>query len=291
MAAQKFIVNTSLPFYIDNKFRGKAMATPDTKGHRQVPAVRRAAAILRLLGRADRPLGVNQVARELGLVPSTCLHILRELAQERLVAFDPETKRYALDIGILAIARAAISRNDFASLVQPHLTELSQRFGITAIAVQMSGPAHMIVVALSRASVPFRLQVDMGSRFPALISATGRCVAAFGDMDDDALRTGFEALHWENPPGFEEWRAQVDETRQRGYGLDEGNYIGGVTILAVPLLGRDGRLQRSIVAAGMSERVQAHGTATIAAEMTRLRDDIAATLLENAATPAGGRGA
>jgi len=261
------------------------MPQPETRSHKQVPAVRRAAAILRLLGRTDRPLGVNQVARELGLVPSTCLHILRELTQERLVAFDPETKRYALDIGILAIARAAISRNDFASMIQPQLTALSERFGITAIAVQMSGPAHMIVVALSRASVPFRLQVDMGSRFPALISATGRCVAAFGDMGDAELRAGFDALKWENPPTYEEWRAQVAQTRERGYGLDEGNYIGGVTILAVPLLGRDGRLQRSIVAAGMSERIHAQGTETIAAAMTDLRDDVLATLLESAAAP------
>jgi DNA-binding IclR family transcriptional regulator len=62
---------------------------PDSKA----PAIARAAAILRLLGKSDVPLGVNAIARELGLVPSTCLYVLRALAEEELVAFDADTKR------------------------------------------------------------------------------------------------------------------------------------------------------------------------------------------------------
>src|SRR3546814_3853501 len=44
---------------------------------KEVPALTRGLAVLRLLGRSEEPLGVNAVARQLGLVPSTCLHILR----------------------------------------------------------------------------------------------------------------------------------------------------------------------------------------------------------------------
>ena len=40
---------------------------------RQVPALSRGIAILRLLGRSDVALGVHDVARSLELVPSTCL--------------------------------------------------------------------------------------------------------------------------------------------------------------------------------------------------------------------------
>lgn len=261
---------------------------PDTSSTnlRQVPAVSRAVAILRLLGRSEQPLGVNRIARDLGLVPSTCLHILRVLVHERLVAFDPETKRYSLDIGILAIARAAITRNDFASIIQPHLTALSQQFAITAIAVQMSGPGHMIVVALSKASVPFRLQVDLGSRFPALISATGRCVAAFGNSDMAELRKGFATLKWENPPGFEEWMEQVRQTRERGFGLDEGNYISGATIIAIPVFDLEGIMRQSVVVAGMTERISSLGAGEIAREMFRLRDEAQAAILDSTSLPA-----
>ena len=81
----------TLSLYNDNTV---AMLKPVGQRVRQVPAVTRAVAILRLLGRSDEPLGVHAIARALALIPSTCLHILRVLVAEGLVAFDPGTKRY-----------------------------------------------------------------------------------------------------------------------------------------------------------------------------------------------------
>ena len=43
---------------------------------------------MRLLGRNSEPMGVNAIAQSLGLVPSTCLHILRVLVQEQLLRID-----------------------------------------------------------------------------------------------------------------------------------------------------------------------------------------------------------
>ena len=66
--------------------------------------------------------------------------------------------------------------------MQPRLDDLSKRYGVTAIGVEVPDLDHMIVVTLSRTQAPVRLHVDVGSRFPALISATGRCVAAFSEQ-------------------------------------------------------------------------------------------------------------
>ena len=49
----------------------------------QVPAVSRALAILRLLGKSETPMGVQEIARALELIPSTALHILRVLVVPR----------------------------------------------------------------------------------------------------------------------------------------------------------------------------------------------------------------
>ena len=85
----------------------------------KAPAISRAAAVLRLLGKSDTPIGVHTIARELGLVPSTCLHVLRALVAEQLAAFDPDTKRYSLDAGVLTLARQWLRRNRFSDLAQP----------------------------------------------------------------------------------------------------------------------------------------------------------------------------
>src|SRR6056297_3312825 len=216
---------------------------------RRVPAVTRAVAILRALGNSDEPMGVNRLARELGLVPSTCLHICRALTAEGLVSFDPATKRYAIGLGILPIARTALTQNSFARVTEPGLTEISQRFGGTALATELAEPDHMIVVALSRADQPFRLQVDLGSRFPALISATGRCHAAFNliGLPATELKRRFAKLKWDNPPPYRAWKREVDAVAETGFAVDNGNYINGVTIIAVPFLDSGGRMTHSLV--------------------------------------------
>lgn len=241
---------------------------------RAVPAVTRAVAILRYLGRQDQPVGVNPMARDLGLVPSTCLHILRVLTDEGLVRFDTVSKRYALDVGLLSIARTVIQRNAFIPMVQPHLDDLAERFGATVLATQVNDARQMVVVALNQVQQPLRLQVDLGSRFPALISATGRLYAAFSGTDPASLREGFARLHWDVPPRFDAWLDQVAESRARGYAVDRGAYMSGVTVIAVPFLDASGQMIRSLVSIGISERMEAAGIARQADAMLRVRDRI-----------------
>lgn len=218
----------------------------------KAPAIARAAAILRLLGRSEAPLGLNPIARELGLVPSTCLYVLRALVEEELVSFDPATKRYALGAGVLSLARHWLRRDPFASLVQPWLDSVAADFGVTCVAVEISGLDRITAVAVAEGEGNFRLSTEVGSRFPALISATGRCIAAFGGYDEGRLRTRFDRLRWDDPPSFAEWMEQVGETRERGYALDIGHYIAGVTVVAAPVFRGPGAPSHALIALALS---------------------------------------
>lgn len=212
------------------------------------PAIARAAAILRLLGKTHRPLGLQSIAKELGLVPSTCLYTLRALVAEELVAFDAGTKRYSLEAGVLTLARQWLRGNHFTDLVQPMLDGLSEEYGVTTMGVNVVGFEHMIVVAVAQASGNFQLSAQIGSRYPALISATGRCVAAFGPIDDDDLANRFQALRWDNPPEYQLWRQEVELVKQRGFAVDEGHYISGVNVVAAPVWSAPGKLGHAIAA-------------------------------------------
>lgn len=220
------------------------------------PAITRAAAILRLLGKSDSPLALQVIARELGLVPSTCLYTLRALVAEELVAFEPDTKRYSLEAGVLTLAQHWLRRNRFTALVQPVLDRIGQSFAVTALGVQIVGLDHIVVVATSQSGADFQLSAQIGSRFPALISATGRCIAAFGDHSAVDLEAGFRALRWDDPPAFEEWSQQVEQTRERGFAVDAGNYITGVTVVAAPVWKVRGQLSHAVVALGIGSALR-----------------------------------
>lgn len=235
--------------------------------HSTVPAVSRAAAILRLLGDSPEPLGVQAIARDLGIVPSTVLHILRTLAAEELVSVDPATKLYSLGSGVLLLARAWLGGNRFATVVQPVLDEISRRHAVTAMGVQVVGLDHMLVVAIARSEGMIQLHAQIGSRFPATISATGRCLAAFGGLDAEELRRRFRKLRWDNAPSLTEWETQIAETRSRGYAIDRGNYIAGVTIVAAPVFGPGRLMTHSLVVIGIAGRIADRALKRIGGEL------------------------
>jgi DNA-binding IclR family transcriptional regulator len=242
----------------------QAAVRPDRELARAVkatkaPAISRAAAVLRLLGKSDVPLGVQSIARELGLVPSTCLHVLRALVAEEFVSFDSDTKRYSLEAGVLTLARHWLRRNRFNDLAQPLLDRIGQAFDVTMLGVQIVGLEHIIVVAVSQSGHTLQLSTQIGSRFPALISATGRCIAAFGEHSEAELEARFKTLRWDDPPTLEVWKAQVARTRAQGFAVDAGHYISGVTVVAVPVFRSRAKLSHALVAIGIGSAVRRNG--------------------------------
>lgn len=235
---------------------------PRGEAVRPVPAVTRALAVLRLLSRSQQPLGVQAVARALQIEPSTALHILRALAAEEMVSFDPDTKRYALASGVVALARGMLRHDAFSNLAQPILDALSARYAATAIGVEAASLDHIVVVAMSRPGQALRLQTELGSRYPALISASGRCIAAFGGHQQAEIERRFRALRWDNPPSLTQWKRDVEATRVAGYAVDDGRYIAGVTILAAPVMPR-GRVSHALVIVGLSEQLRRAGLEAI----------------------------
>jgi DNA-binding IclR family transcriptional regulator len=222
----------------------------------KAPAISRAAAVLRLLGKSDTPLGLQAIARHLGLVPSTCLYVLRSLVAEEFVAFDADTKRYSLEAGVLTLARHWLRRDRFNDLAQAPLDRISQEFGVAMLGVHIVGLEHIIVVATSQTGNSIQLSAQIGSRFPALISATGRCIAAFGDHSEAELESRFAALRWDEPPTFELWKAQVRQARLQGFAVDEGSYISGVTVVAAPVWKTRAKLSHALVAMSISRSLK-----------------------------------
>ena len=145
-----------------------------------VPAVTRAIAILRLLGRSRTPHGRQGDRPDARSGAQHGLHILRALVAEELG--EGRSADQALQPG-RRHAAAGARRDREQRLSEPGAAGARRPLEAATASRRSASrsPAcdHMVVVALSRSQIPFRLHVDVGSRFPALISATGRCVAAF----------------------------------------------------------------------------------------------------------------
>jgi len=219
----------------------------------RAPAVQRACAALWLLSRHPEGLILSHVARELDVLPSTCLHILRELAAANFVSYHADTKLYMLGSGILSLARQITQQNPFVQIAQPHLNQLSRDFDIGASAQQRDGDRYLLVVAA--ASMLPGDMVAQGARIALFTGASGRLMAAFNQFTDAELAQRFAAARWQAPPEFDEWLKQVRSARRSGIAVDEGQYRKGITAIAAPILKDDGTVDRAISITAISAQL------------------------------------
>lgn len=226
---------------------------------RRVPAVTRAIAILRFLAKESEPIGIVPLARGVGLVPSTCLHITRVLVDEGLVAISPGTKRYTLGSGILSLASAYSRRNVLAKVVGNRLDHMSKEYGFVFAAVEVSSVTDYVVVGVGATQTGFSVSLTVGTRFPIFVSASGRCWAAFGPSADKLhqkrVRKQVESVNWEEPPSFDTWISEVELVKKHGYAVDVGNFIRGVTVVAVPVFNELGAMVGCLAALGLREHL------------------------------------
>jgi DNA-binding IclR family transcriptional regulator len=70
------------------------------------------------------------------------------------------------------------------------------------------------------------------------------------------LAARFSTLRWDDPPLLDEWQAQVAQTRTQGFAVDAGNYISGVTVVAVPVFRARAKLSHALVAIGIGSALR-----------------------------------
>lgn len=223
---------------------------------REVPAVKRAVAILLHLANAQEPANLSQLARELEIIPSSCLHILRELAVAGLVVTDGN-KTYGLGPRVLALANHYNRKNRFIDVARPHMEDVAKEFRVDVSAHESDGLGHIVVVASTEASQDVEIRVPLGHRFPLFAGASGRCIAAYNPYSEAELKNLFEKVRWQNPLSFERWREEVNLVKKASVGLDDGCYRKGLTTIATPVFVGTGPVTRFIGALGISDQLTA----------------------------------
>jgi DNA-binding IclR family transcriptional regulator len=172
-------------------------------------------------------------------------------------------------------------------LAQPVLDRIGRAFDVTMLGVHIVGLDHIVVVAVSQSGQNFQLSTQIGSRFPALISATGRCIAAFGDHSEAELESRFRTLLWDEPPTIDEWKAQVRRTRIQGFAVDAGNYISGVTVVAAPVWKSRVKLSHALVAIGIGSTLKRSGLSALQAAILPAARTLSNQLCGEAPVPPG----
>jgi DNA-binding IclR family transcriptional regulator len=217
-----------------------------------VKTVKRSIEILNLLAEDGRQFGVIELSKRLKTSQSTVYRILATLASEGYVAQDPQTEKYRLGLQGIILAGAALNQLEIRKQAISLLERLVADTGCNANLGILHG-RHIMYLARIDGPKSARMYTAIGRLAPAHATALGKAILAFLSPEETERIVGGGHLtactpHTINDPAT--LALELRRARDRGYAIDEEEFLAGVRCIGVPVRGHSGAIDAALSLSG-----------------------------------------
>lgn len=235
----------------------------------KVPAVTKAIAIIRYINRAG-PGGatMNEIASALGITKSHCFNILKGLTHNGWLVHDEARRSYALSSRMLSDISSIFDRRALSSVIHEELDKLSKTTGVPCVLSRVERDGSFIAIDRSEAAAELSFSAPIGFRFPPDAPAQMRVRLAYlssEQREQQLLRWDPKAYTATTIVDRDLLRAEIEETRKRGYAISRAEFTPGVRTLAAPIFDAFGNVQMILQSPGVEAYVLANEDAIAAA--------------------------
>ncbi len=199
------------------------------------PVLKKGIEILRLITRADEPLGVSEIARRLSIVKSTALGILKALEEEGFVTQDGATKKFIAGSALYQFSREALRGMELPVVAKPFLQRLVERVDETVILAARDEDKTIRVLEVVEPKKELKITVPVATRFPIYTSALMKVF--FSQMRNEEItrfvkENSLPQYTEHSVTRIEDLIDEVENARQQGYATDLEEYRIGVRAVA-----------------------------------------------------------
>lgn len=218
--------------------------TADLVEDGNIHSVERAFALVSLLAREPRLLGVSEIAAELGISRGSTHRVLSTLVNIGYITQDPQTRQYTIDYRVLEIAGFVLGRSELCRQAAPHLHILATA---TNRSVYLRVPSHGDVVTLQRMGplYPPHENVEIGARTHASISSVGKVILAAMTEDEVDSFIACYGLRRAGPRSITdpaEFKHALEDIRRLGYAVTDQEIAPAMHSIAAPIRNYAGRV-------------------------------------------------
>lgn len=242
-----------------------AVADPSRTG--RVQSVGRALHLLQALTEDDE-IGLVELARRVGLQPSTARRLLLTLTEEGYVFQSADTRRYLLGYRVLELASHVQRRTSgLRAAGRPYLERIRKVSGETANLVILDGDA-IVYVDQVEGSHGMRMFMEVGRSVAGHTAAAGKALLAYRPEEEVAILAApqpYEQLTPTTVSTAEGLRADFALVRRRGFAIDDEEHETGVTCVAAPVLDYAGSPLAAISVSGPTSRLRLIGLSELGA--------------------------
>lgn len=263
-------------------FDGTKNTDPNEIGANVIPgvgAVHHAIALLKALPSDGRPIGVSELARQIGLHKSTVSRLVATLSQHDFIERQDGDGGVRLGMGIVALLSPLFGKLDVSRFAKPILDMIAAETGETAnLALWRGTEAVMADQTLgSRAVVHYAWP---GKCVPAHTTAAGKAFLAHLPCDalEKLLAGGLRRYTKFSIINPVELRRELETVRQRGFAVnDEENELESCGVASVV---RDfrGEVCAVLTVAGPKHRFEPRQREAIAAVVVRAAEELSRRL-------------
>jgi len=208
-----------------------------------IQSLERALRIIEILAHSEKPLGVTEIGKLIGVHKSTAYRLIYTLRQFGYVDQDEDTEKYYLGLKPLELSSIINERLDIKGIIRPYLEELSSKTGETIhLAVREGDEIVYIDKVESKHTV--RMYSRIGARAPLYCTALGKCLLAFSSEDSIKRWTSKESFPQKTENTIktgDELTREIERVKSQGYALDREEFEQGVKCIGVPILNRTGK--------------------------------------------------
>ena len=221
----------------------RRVASPAGNPKNQVQSVAKAFAVLHAFG-ADLPeLTLAEVAARAGLDRGTAFRLVHTLEGLGYLRAVPDGRRFRLALKCLELGHAALAGHDLGSHAAPLLREMVPSLADAgSLGVLEAGEVIYLTrveAGLDRHGVVRR----PGTRIGAYATALGQAILAWLPPEQQVAQLESVPrvkLSERTLTSMEALLARLQQVRERGYAVSEGENAYGLCTVAAPVLGADG---------------------------------------------------
>ncbi|WP_176086699.1 IclR family transcriptional regulator C-terminal domain-containing protein [Martelella sp. HB161492] len=245
----------------------KADRTTASKSEGGVQSIVRALSILDRLAESDEGLTLTELARAVGLPPSSAHRILTTLQRQRFVRFENATMCWLIGVQAFVVGSSFVRSRDVVALAIPHLRRLMKETGETVNFFMLEGEEVMCIAQVQSQQM-IRAISRPGGGVEMHRSAAGKAILAQGDdRDVDAVieRTGLPRYTKNTITTPEGLRAELAKIKQLGYSVDNEEFSLGLRCIAAPVFDENGVAYAAVSIAGPASRITEQRVAALGA--------------------------
>ncbi len=202
-------------------------------------------------------MGVSELSSQLDMPVSTVYDYLQSLTEMGYIT--KTDKQYKPTMKFLEVGYQQLHRSNIYRAARAELVELAtQTAEHVTLMVEENGEGVLLDVQEGEQAVDFLAYP--GARMPLHATAPGKAILAHlpeRRVDEIVERNGLPAITNNTVTDPERLHSQLQEIRDQGYAVDDGERIAGMVLVAAPVLDRSDRLRAAVCVAGPRNRFHA----------------------------------